>query len=113
MAVLTAPAPTRLANRWWVLAVLCLSLFMVVVDNTIVNVALPSLSTELGASTSGLQWIVDAYTLVFSALLLAGGHVGDRFGRRPALQAGLAVFAATSALAALTTTVSPGLASMM
>jgi EmrB/QacA subfamily drug resistance transporter len=104
MAVLTAPAPTRLANRWWVLAVLCLSLFMVVVDNTIVNVALPSLSTELGASTSGLQWIVDAYTLVFSALLLAGGHVGDRFGRRPALQAGLAVFAATSALAALTTT---------
>ncbi len=98
-----AESPTQ-ARRWWILAVLCLSLFMVVVDNTIVNVALPSLSQNLGASTSGLQWIVDAYTLVFSALLLAGGHLGDRFGRRRALQAGLVVFAATSGLAALTTT---------
>jgi EmrB/QacA subfamily drug resistance transporter len=104
MAVLTAPAPELThTRRWWILAVLCLSLFMVVVDNTIVNVALPSLSLELGASTTGLQWIVDAYTLVFSALLLAGGHLGDRFGRRRALQVGLVVFAATSTLAALTT----------
>jgi DHA2 family multidrug resistance protein-like MFS transporter len=104
MTVLTAPAPTRThSRRWWILAVLCLSLFMVVVDNTIVNVALPSLSLELGASTTQLQWIVDAYTLVFSALLLAAGHIGDRFSRRLALQAGLVVFAATSVLAALTT----------
>jgi len=101
----SASAPTRTnARRWWVLAVLCLSLFMVVVDNTIVNVALPTLSQDLGASTSGLQWIVDAYTLVFSALLLVGGHLGDRFGRRRALQLGLVVFAATSGLAATTTT---------
>ena len=94
----------RGSARWWTLAVLCLSLFMVVVDNTIVNVALPTLSTDLGASTSGLQWIVDAYTLVFSALLLAFGYFGDRAGRKVALQLGLVVFAGTSALAALSTT---------
>lgn len=90
--------------RWWTLAVLCLSLLMVVIDNTIVNVALPTLSTELQASTTELQWIVDAYTLVFAALLLAFGHFGDRFGRKLALQLGLVIFAATSLLAALSTT---------
>ena len=103
-----APAvtsPPRTNRRWWVLAVLCLSLFMVVVDNTIVNVALPTLSTELEASTSSLQWIVDAYTLVFSALLLAFGYFGDRNGRRLALQIGLVVFALTSVLAALSQSV--------
>jgi EmrB/QacA subfamily drug resistance transporter len=87
-----------------VLGILCLSLFMVVVDNTIVNVALPTLSEQLGATTSNLQWIVDAYTLVFSALLLAFGYFGDRNGRRLALQAGLVVFAITSGLAALSQT---------
>lgn len=90
--------------RWWTLAVLCLSLLMVVVDNTIVNVALPTLSTELSASTTELQWIVDAYTLVFAALLLAFGHFGDRFGRKLALQLGLGIFAVTSVLAAISTT---------
>ncbi len=82
------------SRRWLILAVLCLSLLMVVIDNTIVNVALPTLSTELDASTTELQWIVDAYTLVFSALLLAFGHFGDRFGRKLALQLGLVIFAA-------------------
>ncbi len=91
-------------RRWLILAVLCLSLLMVVIDNTIVNVALPTLSTELDASTTELQWIVDAYTLVFSALLLAFGHFGDRFGRKLALQLGLVIFALTSVLAALATT---------
>lgn len=103
-AVPTA-APSRIHRlRWWTLAVLCLSLLMVVVDNTIVNVALPTLSTELDASTTELQWIVDAYTLVFAALLLAFGHFGDRFGRKLALQLGLVIFAATSLLAAMSTT---------
>jgi EmrB/QacA subfamily drug resistance transporter len=98
-------APSRIHRlRWWTLAVLCLSLLMVVIDNTIVNVALPTLSTELDASTTELQWIVDAYTLVFAALLLAFGHFGDRFGRKLALQLGLVLFAATSLLAALSTT---------
>ena len=88
-------------RRWWVLAAVCLSVLLVLTDVTIVNVALPTLSTELGASTSDLQWVVDAYTLVFSGLLLVGGHLGDRIGRRRVLQAGLVAFAFTSLAAAL------------
>ena len=87
-------------RRWRILAVLCLSLFMVVVDNLIVNVALPTLSRELNAGTSALQWIVDSYSLVFAGLLLAGGGIGDRFGRKGALQVGLVLFAACSTMAA-------------
>lgn len=81
----TATADSR---RWQILGVLCVALFAIVMDNTIVNVALPTLARELGAGTSGLQWIVDAYTLVFAGLLLAAGGLGDRFGRKPALIAG-------------------------
>jgi EmrB/QacA subfamily drug resistance transporter len=92
------------SRRWIALGVLCLSLLLAVVDNTIVNVAIPTLNRDLGASTTQLQWIVDAYTLVFSALLLTMGHVGDRFGRRRALQLGLLLFAITSGLAAFATT---------
>ena len=88
------------SRPWAVLAVLCLSLFMVVLDVTIVNVAIPTLGKDLGAGTTDLQWIVDAYTLVFSALLLALGHVGDRWGRKGALQAGVVLFAFASFLAA-------------
>src|SRR4051812_16068822 len=87
-------------RRWAILGVLSLSVFLVVVDNTIVNVALPTLSRELGASTSQLQWIVDSYSLVFAGLLLAFGSLGDRFGRKGALQLGLSLFATTSVLAA-------------
>ncbi len=86
-------------RRWAILAVLCLSLFVVVMDGTIVNVALPSLVTELGATTRQLQWIVDAYLLVFTGLLLAAGSFGDRWGRRRALAGGLTAFVATSVLA--------------
>ncbi|MEU2351147.1 MFS transporter [Modestobacter sp. NPDC049651] len=89
-----------LPRRWWVLAVLCLSVLLVSVDNTIVNVALPTLGRELQATTSDLQWVVDGYTLAFAALLLLGGALGDRFGRRRVLQAGLVVFAVTSVAAA-------------
>jgi EmrB/QacA subfamily drug resistance transporter len=85
-----------------VLAVLCLCTFAVNVDTTIVNVALPTLVTDLGASTRELQWIVDGYTLTFAALVLAAGSLGDRYGRRAVLLAGLAVYAAGNALAALT-----------
>jgi len=91
-------------RRWWVLAVLCLSVLLVVVDNTIVNVALPTISRTLSASTQGLQWIVDAYTLVFAGLLVVGGNIGDRLGRRRVLQAGLVLFAITSVAAALSRT---------
>src|SRR5689334_23612166 len=87
-------------RRWWMLLVLCLSVLLVTIDNTIVNVALPTLSRDLGASTSKLQWIVDAYRLVFAGLLLVAGHLGDRFGRRRLLQVGLVLFGLTSAAAA-------------
>lgn len=86
-------------RRWAILAVLCLSVFLAVVDNTIVNVALPTISRKLHASTSDLQWIVDAYSLVFASLLLVGGSLGDRYGRKGALQLGLVAFAAFSAFA--------------
>ena len=87
-------------RRWGILAVLSLSVFLVVVDNTITNVALPTLSRELDATTSQLQWIVDSYSLVFAGLLLAFGSLGDRLGRKGALQIGLATFAVCSTLAA-------------
>ena len=89
----------RPTHRWWVLAVTCLAVFITILDGTIVNVALPSLSSELGASTRQLQWVVDAYLLVFTALLLAAGNLGDRWGRRRMLAIGLVAFGATSALA--------------
>ena len=88
------------ARRWWVLAVLAISVFLVVVDNLIVNVALPTLQRELNASTTSLQWIVDSYALVFAGLLLAGGGIGDRYGRKRSLQVGLVIFAACSGMAA-------------
>ena len=79
---------------------LCASLLAIVVDNTIVNVALPTLVRDLDADVSELQWVVDAYTLVFAGLLLLAGALGDRYGRRRTLLAGLAVFGAASAAAA-------------
>ncbi len=82
------------------LAFICLSVFVISVDTTVVNVALPTLSRELNADTSQLQWIVDAYTLVMAGLLLSVGSLSDRYGRRGWLSGGLAAFAATSALAA-------------
>jgi EmrB/QacA subfamily drug resistance transporter len=91
-------------RRWWILGVLCLSVLLVSIDNTIVNVALPTISRELSATTSQLQWVVDAYTLVFAGLLLLGGHLGDRFGRRRLLQVGIAAFAVTSLVASFATT---------
>src|ERR1700722_16533560 len=87
-------------RRWLVLPVLCLSVFLVVVDNTIVNVALPTLNRQLGASITSLQWIVDAYSLAFAGLLLAGGGIGDRLGRKGTMQVGLVFFGVFSVGAA-------------
>jgi EmrB/QacA subfamily drug resistance transporter len=86
-------------RRWWTLAVLNLSLFAIVMDNTVLNVALPTLARDLHASGTDLQWIVDSYVLVFAGLLLSAGALGDRFGRRGALSAGLGVFALGSIVA--------------
>jgi EmrB/QacA subfamily drug resistance transporter len=90
-------------RRWWTLAVLTLSLVMVVVGNTVMNVALPTLARELDATSSELQWIVDSYALVFAGLLLTAGAIGDRYGRKGALQVGLVIFGAASAVSALAT----------
>jgi len=87
-------------RRWWILGVLCLSLLVIGLDNTILNVALPTLVRAIHASNSQLQWMVDSYTLVFAGLLLTAGSLGDRFGRRYALATGLAIFGAGSVLSA-------------
>ncbi len=88
-------------RRWWALVVLCLSLLVISLDNTILNVALPTLARDLDASASQLQWVVDAYMLVFAGLLLTAGALGDRFGRKRALTAGLLVFGTGSALSSV------------
>jgi EmrB/QacA subfamily drug resistance transporter len=95
--------PAGHPRRRAILAVLCLSLLIVVIDNTILNTALPTLAKALNASTSDLQWITDGYTLTFAALLIVAGALGDRYGRRRALLLGLTIFAAGSAAAALST----------
>jgi len=87
-------------SRWTALGVLCTGLLVIVIDNTIVNVALPTLARDLDADTGELQWVADAYTLVFAGLLLLAGTLGDRFGRRRTLLCGLAVFGLASGAAA-------------
>lgn len=87
-------------RRWAILGVLCLSLLIIGLDNTILNVALPTLQIDLNATTSQLQWMVDAYVLVFAGLLLTTGSLSDRYGRRKALAAGLVVFGVGSVLSA-------------
>src|SRR5438552_10475771 len=90
------PARQRPTSKSTVLITLCLAAFIINVDVTSVNVALPSLVRQLGATTTSLQWIVDAYTLMFAALILAAGSLGDRVGRKGILLLGLGVFGAGS-----------------
>ncbi|HEX2315215.1 MAG TPA: MFS transporter [Thermomonospora sp.] len=92
-----SPAP----RRWAVLAICCLSLFLVGLDTTIVNVGLPSIGAGLDVGTRGLEWTVDAYTLVLAGLLITSGALGDRFGRRRVFRLGLAVFGVASVACAL------------
>lgn len=90
-------------RRWWTLGVLCLSLLIVFTGNSTLNVALPTLSKDLGATQSQLQWVVAAYSLVFAGLLFTGGALGDRFGRKGALQLGLATYFVGALLASQST----------
>src|SRR5262245_34956490 len=99
-ATSTQATPVGYERRWWILGVLCLSLLVIGLDNTILNVALPTLVRDLGASNSELQWIVDSYTLVFAGLLLTAGSLSDRYGRRSALGLGLVIFGVGSVLSA-------------
>ena len=93
--------PPGYARRWWVLATMTVCLLVVIMGNTILNVAIPTLQRELGATQAQLQWVVDAYILVFAGLLFSWGVVGDRIGRRTVLLIGLSIFAVGSVLAAL------------
>src|ERR1700691_4303830 len=94
--VAIAPTTAKHAHRWASLVVLCSSVVIVNLDNTILNVALPTLVRKLDATSSQLQWIVDAYAMVFAGLVLVGGSLADRFGRKRFFLIGLTVFAGGS-----------------
>jgi len=105
------PSDRDYERRWWTLGVLCISLVMIVMANASLNVALPTLAKDLDTGASGLQWIVDAYSLVFAGLLLTAGSLGDRYGRRLALNGGLIVFGAASFFAVLSSSAGAVIAS--
>src|SRR5215203_472084 len=90
-----------MASKWWTLLVVCMSIFMLLLDITIVNVALPSIQDDLGSSFEDLQWVVDAYALALAALLLASGSIADLLGRRRVFVAGLLLFVMASLLCGL------------
>ena len=102
-AVGSAAPETPDRRRWLVLVAMVFGLFMPMLDHLVVNVALPTIQRELGAGIAGLQWIVDAYTLTFAALLLTGGSLGDLYGRKRFYLAGVAVFTIASAMSGLST----------
>ncbi|KAA8888966.1 MFS transporter [Nocardia colli] len=95
------------SSRWLILATVCLAVLVIGIDNTIVNIALPELGIQLGATTTALQWVVDAYVLAFAGLLLVGGYLADRYGHRRVMVIGLAGFAASSAAASTCTSIGP------
>jgi EmrB/QacA subfamily drug resistance transporter len=86
-------------RKWWTLGAMCFALFMIMLDNTVVNVALPSIQRDLDASISGLEWTINGYTLSFAVLLATGGRLGDIFGRRRMFLFGVVIFALSSATA--------------
>src|SRR5436305_10035330 len=100
---MTATASNRQRN--WTLAIVSVGLFMVVLDNLVVNVALPSIRRELSASIQALEWTVNAYVLAYAVLLLTGAALGDRFGRKRMFIAGVGLFTASSAAAAVAPTI--------
>src|ERR671937_262856 len=91
-------------KKWWTLGALCFALFMIMLDNTVVNVALPAIQKDLGISRAELEWTVAAYALTFASLLLTGGKLGDLLGRRLIFVIGLIVFTASSLACGLSQT---------
>src|SRR5690348_18307724 len=83
-------------RKWWTLAAVAFGLFMIMLDNTIVNVALPSIQRDLHMTIANLEWVVTAYALTFAALLITGGKLGDYYGRRKMFILGLIIFTASS-----------------
>ncbi|HTR73226.1 MAG TPA: MFS transporter, partial [Solirubrobacteraceae bacterium] len=98
---LKLPGLTEQNRRWWTLGAMCFALFMIMLDNTVVNVALPSIQRGLHATTSSLEWTVNAYTLTFALTLVTGGRLGDIYGRRRMFLFGVAVFGTSSFLIGL------------
>ena len=97
-----AATDTRADRRkWWVLVAMVFGLFMPMLDNLVVNVALPTIQTKLGAGVSGLQWIIDAYTLTFASFMLTGGALGDLYGRKRFFMGGLGLFTLGSLMCGL------------
>src|ERR671928_1333608 len=90
-------------RKWWTLFAVAFGLFMIMLDNTVVNVALPSIRKDLGISISELEWVVNAYALTFGVLLLSGGKLADLLGRRRIFVVGLVVFTASSLVCGLAT----------
>src|SRR4029453_1383344 len=88
-------------RKWWTLLATCVAMFMLLLDITIVNVALPDIQRDLDASFADLQWVVDAYALTLAAFMLTAGALADRIGRRTVFLAGLVVFAVASLLCGL------------
>ena len=84
-------------RKWWTLGAMCFALFMVMLDNTVVNVALPSIQRDLNAHISQLEWVINGYTLTFAVLIATGGRLGDIFGRRRVFLGGVVVFSLASA----------------
>src|SRR6476660_3696735 len=93
----------RATNPWLVLVLICMAQFMVVLDATIVNVALPHIQSSLGFSEASLQWVINAYTLIFAGFLLLGGRAGDLLGRKRLFLIGLVVFTVASFLNGIST----------
>src|ERR1700709_339440 len=102
-AVTTLPAPTSTgsARRWWVLAPMTGALSMIMIDQTVVSVALPTMQRDLGLSTAGLQWVVNAYLLVLAVLVALGGRIADLLGAERVFRTGATVFVTASALCGL------------
>ena len=92
---------TESNRKWWTLGAMCFALFMIMLDNTVVNVALPSIQADLGSTLSGLEWTINGYTLAIAVLLVSGGRLGDIFGRRRLFLIGVTLFAASSMTAGL------------
>ncbi|MCA1678656.1 MAG: MFS transporter, partial [Actinobacteria bacterium] len=90
-------------RKWWTLIAVCVATFMLLLDITVVNVALPSIREDLRADFTDLQWVVDAYALTLAAFVLTSGSLADRLGRRRVFISGLAIFTVASALCALST----------
>src|SRR3954469_18966388 len=95
------PGLTAANRRWWTLAGTCMGLFVLMLDSTVINVALPDIARELDATTAGLQWVMNAYLLVLAAFVVSVSRMGDIVGRRRLFVSGMAAFASGSVVAAL------------